>query len=49
MLPLNMTIADAERTEGIGEKVLYNWRSKAVEQGGSVLGKRWNVSPLELI
>ena len=40
MPPLNMTIAEIARTEGIGEQTLYNWRNKAREQGRPVPGNK---------
>lgn len=40
MPPLNMTIAEIARTEGIGEQTLYNWRDKARERGRPVLGNK---------
>ena len=40
MPPLNMTIAEIARTEGIGEQTLYNWRNKAREQGCPVPGNK---------
>lgn len=40
MPPLNMTIAEISRTEGIGEQILYNWRNKAREQNRPVPGNK---------
>ena len=37
--PLNMTVAEVSRVEGIGLQTLYNWRNKAKLQGRSVPGK----------
>jgi len=31
--PLNLSIAEVSRTEGIGLQTLYNWRNQAREQG----------------
>ena len=28
--PLNMTVAEVSRVEGIGQQTLYNWRDKAI-------------------
>lgn len=40
MPPLNMTIAEIARTEGIGEQTLYNWCNKTREQGRPVPGNK---------
>ncbi len=37
--PLNMTLAEVARQEGITPKTLYNWRYNAKKQGLPVLGK----------
>ena len=36
--PLNMTVAEVSRHEGIGQQTLYNWRNKAKQQGRPVPG-----------
>jgi transposase-like protein len=38
--PLNMTIAEVARHEGIGLQTLYNWRDKAKQQGRPVPGNK---------
>lgn len=38
--PLNMTVAEVSRVEGIGLQTLYNWRSKAKLQGRPVPGNK---------
>jgi transposase-like protein len=37
--PSNMTVAEVAREEGISDKTLYHWRSKAKESGSPVPGK----------
>lgn len=37
--PLNMTVVEVAREEGVSEQTLYNWRSKARESGLPVPGK----------
>ncbi|KEY58173.1 transposase [Serratia sp. DD3] len=38
--PLNMTVAEVSRIEGIGLQTLYNWRHKAKQQGRPVPGNK---------
>lgn len=38
--PLNMTVAQVSRNEGIGLQTLYNWRDKAKQQGRPVPGNK---------
>ncbi len=38
--PLNMTVAEVSRNEGIGLQTLYNWRDKAKQQGRPVPGNK---------
>lgn len=38
--PLNMTVAEVSRVEGIGQQTLYNWRDKAKLQGRPVPGNK---------
>ena len=38
--PLNMSVAQVARNEGIGLQTLYNWRDKAKQQGRPVPGKK---------
>lgn len=38
--PLNMTVAEVARQEGIGLQTLYNWRDKAKQLGMPVPGKK---------
>lgn len=38
--PLNMTVAQVCRDEGIGLQTLYNWRNKAKQQGRPVPGNK---------
>ncbi|RJG37755.1 hypothetical protein D1Z90_19575 [Motilimonas pumila] len=38
--PLNMTVAEVARNEGIGLQTLYNWRDKAKQQGRPVPGNK---------
>jgi len=38
--PLNMTVAEVSRVEGIGLQTLYNWRDKAKLQGRPVPGNK---------
>lgn len=37
--PINMTVAEVAREEGVSEQSLYNWRSKVRESGLPVPGK----------
>lgn len=37
--PLNMTVAEVAREEGVSEQTLYNWRTKAKESGLPVPGR----------
>jgi transposase-like protein len=38
--PLNMTVAEVARQEGISEQTLYNWRNNAKRLGKPVPGKK---------
>lgn len=38
--PLNMSVAEVARNEGIGLQTLYNWRDKAKQQGRPVPGSK---------
>lgn len=38
--PLNMSVAQVARDEGIGLQTLYNWRDKAKQQGRPVPGNK---------
>lgn len=38
--PLNMSVAQVARNEGIGLQTLYNWRAKAKQQGRPVPGNK---------
>jgi transposase-like protein len=38
--PLNMTVAELSREEGISEGTLYNWRDQLKREGHSVPGKK---------
>lgn len=38
--PLNMSVAQVARNEGIGLQTLYNWRDKAKQQGRPVPGNK---------
>ncbi|NWO02236.1 MAG: hypothetical protein HLX52_04645 [Idiomarinaceae bacterium] len=43
--PLNLTIAEISRREGIGVQTLYNWRDKAKQRGRPVQGKKPTPEP----
>lgn len=38
--PMNMTVAEVARQEGISDQTLYNWRTKAKKLGKPVPGKK---------
>ena len=38
--PLNMSVAQVSRDEGVGLQTLYNWRDKAKQQGRPVPGNK---------
>lgn len=38
--PMNMSVAEVARNEGIGLQTLYNWRDKAKQQGRPVPGNK---------